>query len=352
MLEEQNVPFHHNMKSSQNSRWRFFLSIVLSVALTMTLVYSIVLIIISDLLNKAFDAQRVVENTASLNLNHLSKNELMMSASISILLTILAGIILFTLSLYFLSNKITFSQTEKIENTTEKLLPSHQPEQTGSANETAAAVDVYDTSWFKEMIYAFAAAMDAKDEYIQKHSETVSQYSGALAAKLGMDDLEINRVSIAGLLHDVGKIGVPDHILNKPGKLTDNEFEVVKLHPSLGKNILEHVSGMNEILDYVEYHQERYDGKGYPKGLKGDEIPLGARVVAVADAFHAMTSSRPYRKTPLSIEEAIAEIKHHSGTQFDPIVAELFVKMIEESQWETDEQGNSFISLDKNSKQT
>ncbi len=187
-----------------------------------------------------------------------------------------------------------------------------------------------DSLHVREMIYAFAAAMDAKDAYTQKHSETVSRYSGAIAARLGLTELEIKRVSMAGLLHDVGKIGVPDHILNKPCKLTDEEFEIIKQHPTLGKNILEHISSIKDILDYVEYHQERYDGKGYPKGIRKEHIPLGARIVAVADAFHAMTSSRPYRKTPLTVADAIVELKKHSGSQFDPKVVAVFLEMLVE----------------------
>jgi HD-GYP domain-containing protein (c-di-GMP phosphodiesterase class II) len=143
------------------------------------------------------------------------------------------------------------------------------------------------------------------------------------------------------LLHDVGKIGVPDSILNKPSKLTDEEFEVIKQHPTLGKNILEHMSSIKDVLEYVEYHQERFDGKGYPEGLKGEEIPLGARIVSVADAFHAMTSSRPYRKTPLTLEQAIVELRENSGTQFDPIIVDVFVSMVEE--WKKNNEGDIII---------
>ncbi|WP_409252392.1 diguanylate cyclase [Bacillus sp. SCS-153A] len=196
----------------------------------------------------------------------------------------------------------------------------------------------FDSQDVKEMIFAFAEAMDAKDSYTQKHSETVSRYSGSIAAGLGLTELEIKRITIAGLLHDVGKIGVPDSILNKPAKLTDEEFEIIKQHPTLGKNILEHISSIKDILEYVEFHQERYDGKGYPDGLKGEQIPLGARIVAVADAFHAMTSSRPYRQTPLTLEQAIKELKEHSGTQFDPIVVDVFVSMVEE--WKKNNNGD------------
>ncbi len=196
--------------------------------------------------------------------------------------------------------------------------------------EQSSEEEIVDGLHVKEMIYAFAAAMDAKDVYTQKHSETVSRYSGAVAARMGLTEVEIKRIAMAGLLHDVGKIGVPDHILNKPSKLTDEEFEIVKQHPTLGKNILEHISSINDILDYVEYHQERYDGKGYPKGIEKDHIPLGARIVAVADAFHAMTSSRPYRKTPLTLEGAIEELQKNSGTQFDPKVVSVFLEMLNE----------------------
>ncbi len=201
--------------------------------------------------------------------------------------------------------------------------------------------EAFDSEHVKEMIFAFAAAMDAKDSYTQKHSETVSRYSGSIAAGLGLTELEIKRITIAGLLHDVGKIGVPDSILNKPTKLTDEEFEIIKQHPTLGKNILEHMSSIKDVLEYVEFHQERYDGKGYPNGLKGDQIPLGARIVSVADAFHAMTSSRPYRKTPLTLEQAMEELKDNSGTQFDPIIVDVFVNMVED--WTKNSEEYSFI---------
>jgi HD-GYP domain-containing protein (c-di-GMP phosphodiesterase class II) len=132
----------------------------------------------------------------------------------------------------------------------------------------------------------------------------------------------------AALLHDIGKIGIPENILKKPGRLTSKEQNVVKLHPYVGVQILEPIDILEPIISIIYYHHERFDGKGYLEGLKGEQIPLGARVLAVADAFDAMTSDRPYRRA-LTVAEAIEELRRCSGSQFDPSIVKAFLKVVE-----------------------
>jgi HD-GYP domain-containing protein (c-di-GMP phosphodiesterase class II) len=168
-------------------------------------------------------------------------------------------------------------------------------------------------------------AVDNKDRYTQQHSREVARYSVLLAQRIGLSDTSVRNLEIAGLLHDVGKIGIPDRILKKPGKLSPGELEVVQGHSSLGHMILKQLPHLTEVLQAVLHHHERYDGQGYPSGLKGEEIPYLARVLAVADAYSAMTSDRPYRRA-LTRDEAIAEIRANEGRQFDPEIAVAFIQ--------------------------
>ncbi len=180
-----------------------------------------------------------------------------------------------------------------------------------------------------QTITTIANIIDAKDEYTKGHSYRVAEYSSALARELGYDDDRVSKVKYIGLLHDIGKIGIPDSILNKPGKLTDSEYALMRKHAEIGGNILNGNNMIENMGDGAMYHHERYDGRGYPMGLKGEEIPEMARIIGLADAYDAMTSNRVYRKR-LSDETVATEIKRCSGTQFDPRIAEIFVKMIEE----------------------
>ena len=178
-----------------------------------------------------------------------------------------------------------------------------------------------------QTITTVANTIDAKDGYTKGHSQRVAEYSALIARLLGYDDTYVQNVKYVALLHDIGKIGVPDSILNKPGRLTDDEFTIMRQHTDIGVNILRDNGIINDLLDGVHYHHERYDGKGYPVGLKGDEIPLIARIIGLVDAYDAMTSNRVYRKR-LSDEEVIAEIERCSGTQFDPEIAQVFIQAL------------------------
>jgi len=181
---------------------------------------------------------------------------------------------------------------------------------------------------YLETIRALAAAIDAKDSYTHGHSRRVTDRAVAIAKLMGLSRDDVDTIRHAALLHDVGKIGISEQILLKPGRLTDEEFETIKTHPHIGAAILNSIEFLRKVCAIIEHHHERYDGRGYPSQLKGDEIPLGARIIMVADSFDAITSSRPYRK-PLSFDEAMAEIARCANSQFDPRVVEVFLKLRE-----------------------
>ena len=181
-----------------------------------------------------------------------------------------------------------------------------------------------------DVLDGLVTAIDRKDHYTKAHSIDMTNYALALTRALGCSDETYDIVRIAGLLHDVGKIGVPDNILQKPGKLTEAEYEVMKKHVTLSSLIIHGLPRLPDVLDAVACHHERWDGGGYPKGLKGEDIPQLGRIMAVADAFSAMTLDRPYR-TGMSLEDALVEIERGSGTQFDPELAALFIKTIREA---------------------
>jgi len=176
------------------------------------------------------------------------------------------------------------------------------------------------------VVQTLAAVVDAKSPWTSEESAKASQYAVATAEELGLDPDFIYRLKLAALLHDIGKIGIPDAILDKPTTLTDEEWEIIERHPIKGGELMSHMSRLGEdIVAGIRYHHERYDGHGYPNGLGGREIPLVARILAVADAFAAMTADRPYREA-LSEEEALGEIESNAGTQFDPKVVEALIK--------------------------
>jgi len=185
-------------------------------------------------------------------------------------------------------------------------------------------------------VSALASSIDAKDPYTHGHSKRVTRYSLAIARALGLEDDEIEDLELAGYLHDIGKIGMPQEILQKPFSLTDREFGIVKKHPGNGVKILENLKNLQRVSSFILHHHERVDGAGYPSGIDGQTIPLGARILAVADAFDAITSDRPYRKRA-SVEDALLEIERNSGTQFDPRVVRVFAALVRTGELETEQ---------------
>ncbi len=179
---------------------------------------------------------------------------------------------------------------------------------------------------FISSIYALAATIDAKDHYTYGHSSNVSLLSAALAKEAGFSDKQIETVKNAGLLHDIGKVGIPESVLSKPGFLTQDEYETMKGHVVQSINIIKHIPNLIDTVPVVISHHERYDGNGYPRGIKGESIPILGRVICIADSFDAMTTDRPYRKG-LSLEQAIYELRKNSGTQFDPELVDIFINM-------------------------
>ena len=187
-------------------------------------------------------------------------------------------------------------------------------------------------------IKALAIAVDAKDTYTHGHSENVMNIAEAIAEEMNVDVKGIGVIRDGGLLHDIGKIGIPGYILNKPGPLTREEFNgVMKTHSTLGANIVKEVPFLQELYELILHHHEHYDGSGYPDGLKGKEIPLGARILHVADAFEAMTSNRPYRDS-LGKKEALKRLKENKGKEFDPKAVEAFIRAAEKRNWLEEEE--------------
>lgn len=178
---------------------------------------------------------------------------------------------------------------------------------------------------FWESVRAFVSALDARDPYTRGHSERVTDFSVAIAEEMDLSEEDVKRVRLSALLHDIGKIGIPDAVLLKEGRLTDEEFAIIKRHPEKGYDILKSMKRLQPYLDGVRYHHERLSGKGYPLGLKGDEIPLDARIVSIADVFDALTSDRPYRKA-FETQVAIDIIRKDVPNDIDPITFEKFLR--------------------------
>ncbi len=200
---------------------------------------------------------------------------------------------------------------------------------------SAAATAVHKARLYRDLdqlffatIQALANAIEAKDEYTRGHSERIREFSTAIAGEMGITERELRDLTIAALLHDVGKIGVPEAVLRKEGKLTDDEYARVKRHPDIGADMLGSITQLAGAIPGIRFHQERYDGKGYPSGIAGTAIPLFARIIAVADTFDAMTSDRPYRKG-LPEETALGELERGAGVQFDPACVEAMARAYE-----------------------
>jgi len=180
---------------------------------------------------------------------------------------------------------------------------------------------------------ALCQAVETKDFYTRGHSERVSRGAVMIAEEIGMSPARLEAIRFAGMLHDVGKLGVPTKVLRKEGPLSEEEFAAIQLHPMRGREIIHEIGFLDEALSGILYHHEKLNGRGYPRGLAGDEIPEFARIIGVADAFDAMTSTRSYRPAR-SIEEGIAELRRCSGTDFDPQMVEAFLRALEKHPWE------------------
>ena len=180
-----------------------------------------------------------------------------------------------------------------------------------------------------QMVTALAGTVDAKDSYTNGHSQRVADYSREIARRLGKNDDFLRDIYFMGLLHDIGKIGIPDTIINKKGRLTDEEYAIIKMHPVIGSDVLKKITEMPQLYCGARWHHEHYDGTGYPDGIKGKDIPLEARIIAVADAYDAMSSKRSYRDA-MKQEDIRKEIIRVKGTQLDPEISDVIIEMIDE----------------------
>lgn len=197
-----------------------------------------------------------------------------------------------------------------------------------------AAVAIYNAMLHQNLqdlfvgtVEALASAVDARDPYTERHSARVGTYAVAIGRNLGFSEERLTRLHIASLLHDIGKIGIRDHVLLKPGRLDEHEYAVIRQHPAAGARIIRAVERLQPMLPFMYHHHERYCESGYPEGIQGEGIPLEARVIAVADAFDAMTTDRPYRRA-LPVEVAAAELRQSAGTQLDPLVVHVFLDLV------------------------
>jgi putative nucleotidyltransferase with HDIG domain len=186
---------------------------------------------------------------------------------------------------------------------------------------------------FHDLVKVVLKALREKDQYTQEHSIRVVEYAIKIGEQLGLDKEQLRELELAAVLHDIGKIGIPDRILKKPGRLTKEEYAVMQEHSTRGEDMLKGIENLDVYKKYVRTHHERFDGFGYPDGLKEENIPLISRIIFVADTFDAMTSDRPYRKG-MPIDVAVDEIIRCSGTQFDPKVVNAFIKIIKKEEQE------------------
>ncbi|NOZ84777.1 MAG: response regulator [Deltaproteobacteria bacterium] len=232
----------------------------------------------------------------------------------------------------------SFSKGKKFNEGKRKLLTILAGRAAAAIENAMLYTDLQDT--FKQTIQSFAHALEAKDPYTHGHSDRVAEYSEAVAKGLQFSLKETEIIRQAAVLHDIGKLGMRFEELNKPQKLTAEEYQMFKQHPTMGRRILEPIAFLSDIVPLVYHHHEKFDGSGYPEGLAGQDIPLGARILAVADTYDAMTTDRPYRKA-LPHKVAISELKRFAGTQFDPMVVGIFLIVIEKYRKECIEQGKS-----------
>ncbi len=204
------------------------------------------------------------------------------------------------------------------------------------ARSNQIAIAIENANLYEEMretfygtIEALAETIEKRDPYTGGHTKRVMDYSLMIGGKLGLSKKEMENLKLSATLHDIGKIGIRDEVLLKKGKLIPEEAMEMNMHPKYGSEILSHIRQLKDVIPGMRGHHEKYDGSGYPDGLKGEEIPLNARIIAIADAFDAMTTDRPYRKA-LSIDEAINELKRYAGIQFDPYLIDIFIEALKE----------------------
>ena len=202
-----------------------------------------------------------------------------------------------------------------------------------------------------EMTSVFANCVDMKDPYTNGHSHRVAKYSAMLAERMGKSEEEVEKIRQIALLHDIGKISIPDNILNKPGRLTDEEFQIMQSHSQRGYEILKEISIAPDLAIGAGYHHERPDGRGYPNHLTSDQIPEIAQIIAVADTFDAMYSTRPYRKQ-MPIEKVAAEIRRGAGTQFNEKAAEAMIELIDEDAFADAKEPDDKVIIEKEEKAT
>ena len=203
----------------------------------------------------------------------------------------------------------------------------HALERAWLGEERLQLVDRLEKAWLGTA-EALAAALEAKDSYTATHASSIAEWAVEVGREFGLDDDALRDLRYGAIFHDIGKIAIPDAILNKPGPLTVGEFEVIKRHPIVGENILAPVPFLDQVRRIVRHDHERWDGSGYPDGLQGRQIPIGARIVLVVDSFHAMISDRPYR-AGMSAESARLELRSGAGTQFDPDVVDAFLRVLD-----------------------
>jgi putative nucleotidyltransferase with HDIG domain len=229
----------------------------------------------------------------------------------------IVGLILMVIPMLFLR----ISQKQYIDRTREVVAELREKNQILKRN----SEEISDVN--EGLLLTLSEIIDLRDPYVLGHSQQVSKYAAEIARLLGLNEKQVDLVRRAGLLHDIGKLGIPREILSKPGKLTYDEYEVIKTHPALGGDLVKHSPSLRPLVTIIRHHHEFYNGKGYPDHISGNQIALEARIVAVADAIEAMMSDRPYRKA-FETGDVIAELNRYSGTQFDPLVTKEAIHML------------------------
>jgi len=238
----------------------------------------------------------------------------------------LLGVLVFVLPVFMMR----YAQKQYIERTEDSMRElERMNHELANANSEVLRASRSIRELNDELFLTLSKLIDARDPYVSSHAAKVADYATAIAEELGLPAERLDPVRQAGFLHDIGKIGISEQVLHKPSKLTPEEYEYIKTHAALGGEFVETCRGLRHLAPFVRHHHEWWDGRGYPDGLRGEQIPLEARILAVCDAVEAMASDRPYRNG-MSLDEIIAEVKRCSGTQFDPAVARAFVKIVEQ----------------------